>query len=555
MNNEQILNERWENINKYLLKYLKSYMIVNQKTKDNIQNLFNELDIEYTDINKPIPKSKKNRVNRFIQELKEKGLLKDYFGYKARLIYSKKNITYLEMLEIMLMGIYIEENKRLDEYTNLLFYEVCKDSYEKAIKDIGTKKPISFKNEILYSILNIPIFNMTVEEYLKTLALTNADEVLKKTLNNIQLGKDLDVDNKMYQELFNKLDNRLVNIKEEKISGGIENIVETLANEAYLQAGIDTNTKECRFIAITDKRTTKMCESLNNQIFKLNEMNVYQRYSDGDGRVITYHTKGLVRGENLPPINNHFHWCRSTITYQLGNEVAEEIRNGTSIANEFDKEQFTRYKKYFGDKVPNNVEDFVKMKLNNPEEWENLKARYNEMKKKYNENPNDYVDVTQEWLDNAMPNSHKVKDRQYFEKDGIKYQVDGKNVVLDYSNKEKEVAEWLENTFGGDVYMNPRVNYPKGINTADYYWNDEYWDLKEIQGSTSVIRAVDNSIKDYKEQTSNFIIDATCCKLDNDIIINQVKNTFNKQHKLYREWVNKIIVKRDNELIKVYIKK
>lgn len=73
---------------------------------------------------------------------------------------------------------------------------------------------------------------------------------------------------------------------------------------------------------------------------------------------------------------------------EINEEVSEGIRNGTSIANEFDKEQFARYKKYFKDKVPNNVEKFVKMKLNNSEEWENLKARYNE-------NPNDYVDVTQ----------------------------------------------------------------------------------------------------------------------------------------------------------------
>lgn len=439
MNNEQILNERWENINKYLLKYLKNYMIVNRKTKDNIQNLFNELDIEYRDINKPIPKSKKNRVNRFIQELKEKGLLKDYFGYKARLIYSKKNITYLEMLEIMLMGIYVEENKRLDEYTNLLFYEVCKDSYEKGIKDIGTKEPISFKNEILYTILNIPIFNMTAKEYLKTLALTNADEVLKKTLNNIQLGKELDVDNKMYQELFNKIDNRFININEDKISGGIENIVENIANDAYLQAGIDTNTKECRFVAITDKRTTKMCESLNNQIFKLNEMNIYQRYSDGDGKIITYHTKGLVRGENLPPINNHFHWCRSTITYQLGNEVAEGIRNGTSIANEFDKEQFTRYKRYFGNKIPNNVEDFVKMKYNNLDEWERLKRNYYLEKKRY-EIKNNLVNTK---IREKKQGQHILNNKMYVE--GKSYFTLETNEVYNLINETKGTGELFKN--------------------------------------------------------------------------------------------------------------
>ena len=59
----------------------------------------------------------------------------------------------------------------------------------------------------------------------------------------------------------------------------------------------------------------KMCNSLEGQVFYLNKMNTYQRYSDLDNRIVTYHTKGLVVGENLPPISNHFHWCRSDITY------------------------------------------------------------------------------------------------------------------------------------------------------------------------------------------------------------------------------------------------
>ncbi len=94
-----------------------------------------------------------------------------------------------------------------------------------------------------------------------------------------------------------------------------------------------------------------------------------------------------------------------------------------------------------------------------------------------------YKDVTQEWLDKANPNSHKVKNRNYYEYVNVNYEVDGKNVVLDYSLKEKDVAEWLENTFGGELYMLPRVNKPDGIMTADYLWNNEYWDLKTIIGS------------------------------------------------------------------------
>lgn len=81
-----------------------------------------------------------------------------------------------------------------------------------------------------------------------------------------------------------------------------------------------------------------------------------------------------------------------------------------------------------------------------------------------------YIDVTDEWICNATPFSHEVKDQNYFEHNCIKYYVDSKNVVLDYSKKEKEVALWLEETFRGEIYMLPRINKPDGIKTAGYLW-------------------------------------------------------------------------------------
>lgn len=320
MTNEQILNKRWQEIDKYLLKYLKSYRKINRETKDRIQEIFDSIDFSYKDINKPIPKAKKNRLKKYIKELQKKGLLTNYFGYKARLILSKKNITYAEWLEIMIQGAYMEENKELEESNNTLYYSVCENSYNQGLEEIPQEEYRSYKPfnlPIFYAILNIPILTITAGEYIRIIELENAQELYKKTLANIQLGKELNVDSNFYQELFKKQNNRVISINDDKLSGGIVNVVENLSNSAYLQAGIENEVQRCRFIAEMDKKTTRMCDTLNNQIFKLKGMNVYQRYSDIDKRIVTYHTMGLVRGENLPPIDNHFHWCRSTITYQI----------------------------------------------------------------------------------------------------------------------------------------------------------------------------------------------------------------------------------------------
>ena len=53
-----------------------------------------------------------------------------------------------------------------------------------------------------------------------------------------------------------------------------------------------------------DKVTTLMCESLDQQEFYIDKLNVYDRYSAMDKRNVVYRTQGLKVGENLPPITN-----------------------------------------------------------------------------------------------------------------------------------------------------------------------------------------------------------------------------------------------------------
>ena len=61
-----------------------------------------------------------------------------------------------------------------------------------------------------------------------------------------------------------------------------------------------------------------MCDSLNNQEFYINKENVFDRYYGETQKELTIQRircNGLVLGLNLPPIQHHFHYCRSTIMY------------------------------------------------------------------------------------------------------------------------------------------------------------------------------------------------------------------------------------------------
>ena len=67
-----------------------------------------------------------------------------------------------------------------------------------------------------------------------------------------------------------------------------------------------------------------------------------------------------------------------------------------------------------------------------------------------------YIDITNEWL-NKPHSFGVVKEAKYYEYNGKKYYVDNKMIVLDYSKHELEVANLLTETFGGVIYMVPKV--------------------------------------------------------------------------------------------------
>ena len=144
----------------------------------------------------------------------------------------------------------------------------------------------------------------------------------------------------------------------------------------------------------------------------------------------------------------------------------------------------------------------------------------------------------------------KVRKLHYWEYKGMKFFVDGKNILFDYSNYECEVAQWLVETFGGDLLICPRVNYPEGIQTPDFIWNNEKWDLKTIYGTGK--RTIEDCIKKKREQSHNFIFDASFYPKDINNLIIQIQKIFNNKS---TEWVDKIILKYNDDVILFYEKK
>lgn len=132
---------------------------------------------------------------------------------------------------------------------------------------------------------------------------------------------------------------------------------------------------------------------------------------------------------------------------------------------------------------------------------------------------------------------------------GIKYIVDGKNVVLDYSVYEKRIGDILAKKYGKDVKMVPRINYPEGVSTPDYLVNGIKYDLKTPVGSGK--HTLYNLLKKKKRQSSNFIFDVSECNLSDAEINSQVHYIFYSKS---TNFVKTIVIYRDGYIVKAYKK-
>ena len=368
MDNKTILNNRWNYTDLKLKDYLRIYKKTNLKTQDNIQDIFNGIDFNYMDLNKPISNNQRKKLSRVVDEWKQHELLKGYFEYKVIEILNKRYITNQEMLSILLWGAFVKERSQLDEYEEVLFTEIGQDLYKQGIDEIKPtkKKKWSLTWEYIWSMLCLPnVKGSSWITYIEALALTNAQEIERQTIIQLQQNKKPNIEDDVFKNILKKQQNRYISINDDKISGALDSQVVEIANKSLLKAGEDVGQKKlrARFIAEIDDRTTKMCDGMNGMLFYVNDWNRFYRYSDDDKRDVLYTIKGLEVGANLPPINNHFHYCRSTITYLT------EMKYNELIA------EYNQLKMIIPSEVPESLEEYAKLRYNNSNYYEEIKLK------------------------------------------------------------------------------------------------------------------------------------------------------------------------------------
>lgn len=314
----------WKQHDNYMKQLKQLYNKTSKQTQNRLQEIFDTFNFTTEKVYNIADNKTKKRINTYIKQWKEQGLLKNnnYFSVLANNIYKRTRVKNSEILELLIYSAYIEEQSKLDEQEKQIMYEDTNYYYEQGQQEVNKKKKPSILAMALFlALLDQPNYSgFNWKQYIEVTMQYNAQQIYKQAILNMQQQKDLEIDSSEFQTIINKQNNQKLNINNDKISGAADLQMIGLNNLAKVEGikEVAEDNSKVRFVAVEDDKTTLMCDSLNNQEFYINKENVFDRYYGETQKELTIQRircNGLVLGLNLPPIQHHFHYCRSTIMY------------------------------------------------------------------------------------------------------------------------------------------------------------------------------------------------------------------------------------------------
>lgn len=161
-----------------------------------------------------------------------------------------------------------------------------------------------------------------------------------------------------------------------------------------------------------------------------------------------------------------------------------------------------------------------------------------------------YIDITEEIIKKDKQDFKLIEQQYYIDENENRYNVDGKYILLEPTEREKEVANMLGELYGGKIKIIPRINEPKGIKTPDYIVKNKRYDLKQIKGNGKYV--IQGNLKGKQKQADNFIIDITKSEINIEEAVKQIENIYSSKHFL---WLDRIVLLKDKEFLKIYKRK
>lgn len=143
------------------------------------------------------------------------------------------------------------------------------------------KKPSILAMALFLALLDQPNYSgFNWKQYIEATIQYNAQQIYKQAILNMQQQKGLEIDSNEFQTIIQRQNNQKININNDKISGAADLQMIGLNNLAKVEGikEVTEDNSKVRFVAVEDESTTKMCQSLDEQIFNIKGYNEFTRY-------------------------------------------------------------------------------------------------------------------------------------------------------------------------------------------------------------------------------------------------------------------------------------
>ena len=303
MTNKEILDKRWKPIDKEIEKFTKNFKY---DVKTRINAFLKMFSINNDNLYDYMKTQELSIFKSELQDIQEN--VSDYLKYKINQYLKRTKIKNYEALQILIEIAYFKSFQKAQKFEDELFNATAtitsemiqRESYDLRLH-IKRFHLIPLPNYLLPHLMSLPLYlGYDWLTYKQSMIQYNSNKMYRNIVIDIQ-QKRLDLDRY----------NRTFEIERKRYLTALDNEVASLSSYVALWGMEKQGIKKVQFIAVMDEKTTKICQSMNEQIFDIKEKNVYYRYANNnDDRTTKYETIGLQIGENQPSL--HYN-CRSVL--------------------------------------------------------------------------------------------------------------------------------------------------------------------------------------------------------------------------------------------------
>ena len=191
--------DNWQYHDEKMKELKQLYLKTSKQTQNKLQEIIDTFKFNFDTLYNIADTKNKRRINTYIEEWKDKGLLTGYFGTLAKNIYSRARVKNSEILELLIYGAYIEEQSKLKEQELNIMYDDANYYYQEGQKEVYNalpkkeRKPINILKWALFlALLDQPnVKGYVYEQYIQATIQFNAQQIYRQMTIDLQQQNNL----------------------------------------------------------------------------------------------------------------------------------------------------------------------------------------------------------------------------------------------------------------------------------------------------------------------------------------------------------------------------